>query len=1252
MLAESLAKLVWTEYQRLIVAKSKPGEYRLQDLICQQFVPDQEHCSTIGNNIASSFITAAGSRIFKEPDRAFIELPLHSIDSYRALRGEPSIGKFGMGFYSELIYLIGYEQRRIIIDSRTKDESWTVSLRYKSGSGIIVDYQPNTQRKSLGTTIRVVFDAQPYDTTQVMVLLDRYLSFIPDVQIIVNQKFLNKDFIKPNVTDQVVIKVSNQEMSVEDQATGISSQILFDSLLVPGISSKGIKLATIDSDYQGRLTGYYSYVNQKSMFILVGDIPVMNTQSTGTLIVQMPSNTPLPVSRDDIIWLPEVIKVFLREVQRLLDSLINNVAILLESIRALQSMIDHLWLKDFLDSYLAQLPERGIFLIDVPENLAQIIRDLTKYQIVVVKPEQSRADHLLILENMILNLNLRFQNELFLGKSVLLTKGIFYAGFSRLLFLPEDQVNKLESLVKAHPEESLVLWSGQTRLSPKDLIIDNLFAKTKGLEYTFDFPEELSRDSFKDQLDSLYRLSPRLFDLYVSKTLSYYQQIVSIIQKITAYGGGRRTINSMGFMNIGLSGSSSQQQKLARYLQELMVDSFDYYIRNQVVIIPIFWTWEVIPTDGLQWQLLRMSPSLYSYLAVKDALSNFSYMSPVLPEARIQTLFRYYQSKLDLPFQRTQIIQLVNFRMVPSFQQELRDVAKNISSGITPWTEPTPPASRSYLLSELLERSFAPDFQLSELLGLKSKPKVKPSIQLIQIASIPFNNPTRDTIFTLMSNVPKGDVPYATLRLSGDSLRISVTQDSNLSLKEILSASIPFSSTGPGLGIGLFRLLTAVQRVDYYFTVDDQSWCFIDTPIRSSSGAVIDVERTISPVREGPPRVMAFMLPEYSDGLSQLEAKYLFQEVLPLTRKVGFEGRFYQPVKRFSVTSGNLRGYYIEGQTSWATVSGFPQTELRTLLERLYPEFKATTQGYNEVLTGILLDSAEPITKPSADLQKILYYLLCKKYLNIPADNRYFLDTYLLNTTSKHADQIRKQTGRFNNVLTLKYDLLGIFQKDLDEPTINEVINYMLDNKLIDVPETMRVRNPLTNRLKAKKINLLDVESQAIKRWFSTKITNKPVSVPSGSSEQQRVLIENENLINWWLTEFVQRYWQIIRTLKIPELAVRLDPPKIIVKALNGVAGRYIPAEHRIEISTNMIQTEYLKTDEKDQRKLINDYNNRLYGLIFPASVLIHELYHAIIGQQEGFHPDRSYTIDGQKKTLTFDQGANELYRQVILHGF
>src|SRR3990167_14746 len=93
--------------------------FSLTQLICGRLATNYEtwlnmnnQCSEISSKIASSMIRVAASRIFADPMQSILELPVNSIDSYRSLRenNQGSIGKFGMGFFSILYWVLKYPQ--------------------------------------------------------------------------------------------------------------------------------------------------------------------------------------------------------------------------------------------------------------------------------------------------------------------------------------------------------------------------------------------------------------------------------------------------------------------------------------------------------------------------------------------------------------------------------------------------------------------------------------------------------------------------------------------------------------------------------------------------------------------------------------------------------------------------------------------------------------------------------------------------------------------------------------------------------------------------------------------------------------------------------------------------------------------------------------------------------------------------------------------------------------------------------------
>jgi hypothetical protein len=99
-----------------------PLEHYISNLVClnlssrdvKSFLDGNKICTTVGNIITNNLIRVASQRMYTEPYRSLLEPISNSIDSYRELRGESSIGKFGMGFFSLLWWLVNPNDQLII----------------------------------------------------------------------------------------------------------------------------------------------------------------------------------------------------------------------------------------------------------------------------------------------------------------------------------------------------------------------------------------------------------------------------------------------------------------------------------------------------------------------------------------------------------------------------------------------------------------------------------------------------------------------------------------------------------------------------------------------------------------------------------------------------------------------------------------------------------------------------------------------------------------------------------------------------------------------------------------------------------------------------------------------------------------------------------------------------------------------------------------------------------------------------------
>ena len=382
-------------------------------------------CSTVGAKISSSLIRVAVTRIFADPSQSIIELPVNSIDSYRRLyfcngNGDvPSIGKFGLGFFSFLYWLTESPDRVITIyssleadndifdeEQSTRKESTKRESTRKESTGKESIRKESTRKESIGEQSTPISSSstssakkriskhnniytwavQIYavesdinikfidpvtvpgrhllkDRTGSIVLLndptplppkiiadfkkqiDR-LMFIEDIKITSTNS--NIENVRQLDHLEVLVGINEHEVYNVDGATGIPLSILFSSLLIPTSSSKQIvNVSAIDPFYKGHVDIYENNKGMQGIVISVANVVVVkgttininnnnfntnndNSNSSESLMyyIELPNNTKLPVSRDDIIINNDTYDMLLGAFKKIVDICIEKSYIL------------------------------------------------------------------------------------------------------------------------------------------------------------------------------------------------------------------------------------------------------------------------------------------------------------------------------------------------------------------------------------------------------------------------------------------------------------------------------------------------------------------------------------------------------------------------------------------------------------------------------------------------------------------------------------------------------------------------------------------------------------------------------------------------------------------------------------------------------------------------------------------------------------------------------------------------------------
>jgi hypothetical protein len=300
-------------------------------------------CNPIGRKIAESLIRNAISRIFVNPYQSIMEPIVNGFDAYQS-SASTSIGKFGMGFFSFLHWLIGHPERQLIIQTKSvhSPEIYRVVIREHEGlvsfalervegAEDLAIHCPKTvhlfdpeQRKTKRGFTNMALELKSGQLTSTdLSEFERQikrLRWFDSAQLYLNGEPVNAARLVENC---VSVEMNSRSIKIFDAATGIDFFDLLKSLLIPSVSTKTVKI----SKQVGRIRKsgvFFLGRDRTSNFIItVSDVVIVEIplefkevygdlgeaaqkifQSSFSSIeirVDLPENTTLPVARDDVM---------------------------------------------------------------------------------------------------------------------------------------------------------------------------------------------------------------------------------------------------------------------------------------------------------------------------------------------------------------------------------------------------------------------------------------------------------------------------------------------------------------------------------------------------------------------------------------------------------------------------------------------------------------------------------------------------------------------------------------------------------------------------------------------------------------------------------------------------------------------------------------------------------------------------------------------------------------------------------------
>lgn len=519
--------------------------FRKQDIIPDLKRRDIEDCTDYGSKIAKSVIKIAATRIFAEPEQSIVELPVNSIDSYTALRnaaigGSPSgtIGKFGMGFFSILYWLVDHPLRFLEIESYHEGAKLSCVIRQRGSelgfSFTIEDMDVVTD----GTYVSLNCERDPFTNHNVQEFKKQLGKLKYIVSDLIAYRESTSEMFHPwnqptRGETQLFVQVNNFGITVEDYAQGISLETLLTKLFVPSVSTKTIQASIETGVEEESKQGEPSLIVPNNLphnnfvilvqYVAIVSLPFFsNSTQKYDVIMHMPSNVRIPVSRDDIIITERTLFGLMYSFRTLLEEckVLRNVAVLQ---LALKAYLQYTTLVDNRQYFVKLLEDSKLeHKINVQEEYVELLSTIpTVADVIVASVETSQLELIQFLDTVP-----GFDSNVFWGKKVFyvsssVLKGSFSsnAGLSSYLFVD----NALPAVNPETWKQQLALTSFTDRLVLLESVLE-VEMNDKYREFIVNNMEPPSTEKdymFLNILSQLVLKMLSLLDIYEVKEMKY-----------------------------------------------------------------------------------------------------------------------------------------------------------------------------------------------------------------------------------------------------------------------------------------------------------------------------------------------------------------------------------------------------------------------------------------------------------------------------------------------------------------------------------------------------------------------------------------------------------------------------------------------------------------------------------------------------------------------------------------------------------
>lgn len=965
---------------------------RLKGLDLEEWFARMKPCTKIGNNIATAMVKVAATRIFNEPEQSIVEVIANGIDSYASLAGKPKVGRFGMGFFSFLYHLVGHPKRCLYILTTTFDKSinttTTVYLRIREidGSLMFSIRAIDTKSPITGTMVDLSTTTDPLSGHEV----DKFSDFILNMRMITSvpiidltQTSMVNELPMPSLpAGAITVKYGRDGIVVTDQAGGMSLDIILNSLLIPSISTKGIKVSTQPVPYEN-----YSKIVEDGfpkLSILINRVIVVSVKIPGgshSVILSLPSSAVLPVTRDDVV-IESVKKEFLDSLNILLRYSIekSDVTILEKALNAYRAFTTNIDNRQFVDKFIGGMYStlKGRLVI-TPQDV-EIYKEVYPQYIVGTRVNANTNEN-------ILKAKIQGDTTFFANKRVvLLSRGAnVYAASAgstySYIFVPysiHSRPNWAKSFPMSYKNDYLTI-AGATA-SAKDIedlksvikkekvpqltpYIDRIIHLYTTMKNAFTVKVTTSYEYmyYGDICMFLGYILTNLGEEYLFECLNRWITMIGSISEPKNYGSSKRTAM---FSRSWIVDSGNKMPNYTRLMKEYYNIMFEYNTNHNVTytdgvaMISLGWYDMTFPSN----QVFIRTVCTEDFSWIESALGTYVLNSlPLQIQNKLTGTPAFYnQIKLTYnKYLRGKETYLGIFDKNWGFMSTYAGSAKDLRL----WAEMFVTATS--IPTSVMKMEITPQFTAKQLINYVFKHDTVDFSKLpyeskelaLQILEISINAGTTKpfleaTLTELIQNSmdairlmdpPKKTVDVKTSKIGKGLIAITIQDYVGMTIDNIVAISIPFYSnkkaselvTGE-MGTGFFNVYRESAFVLIDTVRDGKNTKFIQVPLRDDKGDVYDI---ITELMEGPTSKergtgITFVVPcgNENDELNVYNRVFSFvNEVIGLMDFDGifFNGKEVKKEKRLIYRLDELECYYCDtAPTSYILTKGVPFSPL------------------------------------------------------------------------------------------------------------------------------------------------------------------------------------------------------------------------------------------------------------------------------------------------------------------------------------